>query len=66
MDVGGKRDVLQELRDAFDHDHPDIHFGLYYSLLEWFNPLYLMDRNNTLLTRFYPVALAFCIVPLQL
>ena len=42
--VGPKRNVLGELKEAFDKRHSDVHFGLYYSLFEWFNPLYLKDK----------------------
>ena len=31
----------------------DIHFGLYYSLFEWFHPLYLADRANNYTTQEY-------------
>ncbi len=30
-----------------------IHFGLYFSLFEWFNPLYLNDKQNKFATRDY-------------
>jgi len=52
MDVGPKRDVLGELRDAFNK-HDDLHFGIYYSLFEWFNPMYLKDKANNFTTREY-------------
>ena len=51
MAVGPYRDVLTELRTAFQTRHPEIHFGLYYSLYEWFNPIYLLDKENDDTTR---------------
>ena len=60
MDIGPKRDVVGELRDAF-RKHPDLHFGLYYSLFEWFNPMYLRDKANNYTTR-----CCFTIVRLQI
>ncbi len=53
MDVGPKRDVVGELKKAFDERHPDLHFGLYYSLYEWFNPIYVKDRENNFTTRLF-------------
>merc|ERR1719370_158605 len=53
-DVGPKKDVVGELKAAFKR-HPDIHFGLYYSLYEWFNPLYLKDKANQFKTRYYVI-----------
>ncbi len=41
LDTGPGRDVLGELKSAFSDS--GIHFGVYYSLYEWFNPLYLED-----------------------
>ena len=31
----------------------DLHFGTYHSLYEWFNPLYLEDKNNNFNTQTY-------------
>lgn len=46
MAIGPRRNVLKELKDAFDKNHPELHFGLYYSLFEWFNPIYLQDKES--------------------
>ncbi|XP_064457163.1 alpha-L-fucosidase-like [Ornithodoros turicata] len=46
LDVGPHRDLVGELANATREKAPDIHFGLYYSLLEWFNPLYLSDKQD--------------------
>ncbi|KAK8389375.1 hypothetical protein O3P69_008844 [Scylla paramamosain] len=43
-DVGPKRDLLGDLANAIKEKAPHIHFGLYHSLYEWFNPLYLKDK----------------------
>ena len=55
-DVGPKKDIVGELKAAFKR-HPDIHFGLYYSLYEWFNPLYLKDKANQFKTRYILISL---------
>jgi len=44
-DVGPKRDVLGDLADAV-RNSSDIRFGLYHSWFEFYNPLYLTDREN--------------------
>ena len=37
--------ILGDLANAI-RENTDIKFGLYHSLYEWFNPLYLMDKAN--------------------
>ncbi|KAK4308856.1 hypothetical protein Pmani_019470 [Petrolisthes manimaculis] len=44
VDVGPKRDLLGDLQLAIRTLTPHIHFGLYHSMYEWFNPLYLQDK----------------------
>jgi len=34
-------------------NNTDIHFGLYYSLYEWFHPLWVEDRDNKHETQYY-------------
>ncbi|XP_042225622.1 alpha-L-fucosidase-like isoform X1 [Homarus americanus] len=50
VDVGPKRDLLGDLAKAIKSTTPDIHFGLYHSLFEWFNPRYLDDKTNKFFT----------------
>lgn len=45
MDVGPKRDIVGELATAI-RNKTSIHFGLYHSLFEWFNPMYLSDKQS--------------------
>jgi len=44
--------VVGELRDAF-REHDDLHFGVYYSLFEWYNPMLMNDYANNYKTREY-------------
>jgi len=46
QDVGPGRNILGELSEAFAQQAPNVKFGLYYSLYEWFHPLYLQDKAN--------------------
>ncbi|KAK7101787.1 alpha-L-fucosidase-like [Littorina saxatilis] len=50
MDVGPKRDIVGELADAI-RSKTKLHFGLYHSLFEWFNPLFLEDKANNFTTQ---------------
>ena len=52
MAIGPMKDVVGELKTAFTEKHPELHFGLYYSLFEWYNPIYLKDKQNQFQTRF--------------
>eukprot|EP01133_Synstelium_polycarpum_P019684 gene19684-23575_t len=65
QDVGPKRDVVGEVSDAVKK--AGLHMGLYHSLFEWYNPLYLADAasgspptsdvyvNNILLPQLYDI-----------
>ena len=39
-------DIVGALANAARSKTPSIHFGLYFSQLEWFNPLYLQDQTK--------------------
>ncbi|XP_033746824.1 alpha-L-fucosidase-like isoform X2 [Pecten maximus] len=47
--TGPNRDLVGELADAI-RNKTDIKFGLYHSMFEWFNPLYLQDKANNFST----------------
>jgi len=50
MDVGPHRDLVGELANAV-RGTKDLRFGLYHSLYEWFNPLWISDKNNSFTTQ---------------
>jgi alpha-L-fucosidase len=43
-EIGPRRDLMRELADATRKE--GLRFGFYYSLYEWFNPLWLADRRR--------------------
>ncbi|KAJ8882388.1 hypothetical protein PR048_014195 [Dryococelus australis] len=49
-DVGAGRDLIGPLADAI-RNKTKLRFGLYHSLLEWYNPLYLRDKANNWTTQ---------------
>ncbi|XP_046572689.1 alpha-L-fucosidase-like isoform X1 [Haliotis rubra] len=53
MMVGPKRDIVGEMARALK-SKTDIHLGLYHSMYEWFNPLYLQDKANNYTTTKFP------------
>jgi alpha-L-fucosidase len=52
VEVGPKRDLLQEMSDAVRKR--GVRFGFYYSLYEWFNPLWLKDRPRYVAEHMFP------------
>jgi alpha-L-fucosidase len=51
QDVGPNRDIIKELSEAVRAKK--MKFGIYYSLYEWFNRMYLNDKNNAFLKQTY-------------
>ncbi|XP_077489216.1 alpha-L-fucosidase-like [Amblyomma americanum] len=49
VDIGSKRDLLGEFAKLLKTT-TNIRLGVYYSLYEWFNPLFLDDRENNFRT----------------
>ncbi|XP_395852.4 alpha-L-fucosidase isoform X2 [Apis mellifera] len=52
IDVGPQKDLIGELATAI-RNLTNLKFGLYYSLYEWYNPLYLFDKNNNFTTQIF-------------
>ncbi|XP_049828760.1 alpha-L-fucosidase-like [Schistocerca gregaria] len=50
MDVGPQRDLLGDLAAAL-REKTDLRFGVYHSLYEWFNPVYISDKANNYTTQ---------------
>jgi alpha-L-fucosidase len=44
VDVGPKRDIALDLMEA--GRRKNLHMGIYYSLYEWYNPLWLSDKQR--------------------
>nr|XP_003465681.1 plasma alpha-L-fucosidase [Cavia porcellus] len=55
VDEGPKRDVVKELELAVRKE-TNLHFGLYYSLFEWFHPLFLEDKSSSFHAQKFPTA----------
>ena len=56
IDVGPRRDIVGELAKEIKATKSpttgiNLHWGLYHSLKEWFNPLYVQDTTNDYKTR---------------
>ncbi|KAK7484425.1 hypothetical protein BaRGS_00024310 [Batillaria attramentaria] len=51
-DIGPNRDLVGELADAI-RTRTDLHFGVYHSLFEWFNPVYLQDKAANFTTQYF-------------
>ncbi len=61
MDVGPRRDLVGELAASIRNPkivspqtNLPLKFGVYHSLLEWFNPLYKQDLRNNATTHIFP------------
>ncbi|XP_065897280.1 alpha-L-fucosidase-like [Dysidea avara] len=52
VDTGPQRDLVGDLAAAI-RNYSDIHFGVYYSLYEWFHPLWQEDKANDFKTQYY-------------
>ena len=66
MDVGPHKDLIGEL--AVATRAAGLKFGVYHSLFEWFNPLYLADQakkfNTTITDSIFLQKVTFCIPPM--
>ena len=52
MEIGPHRDLVGELEQAIRKT--DIKFGLYYSLFEWYHPLWKFDRDKFVTEHLFP------------
>lgn len=61
MDVGLHRDVVGELAAAIRAlPSHRVHFGLYHSLYEWFNPMYVSDRSGNFTEQLFVANKVLC------
>ena len=52
VDIGPKRDILVDLMEA--GRRRGLHMGIYYSLYEWYNPLWLSDKKRYVAEHMFP------------
>ena len=52
VDIGPKRDLLLDLSEA--GRRKGLHMGIYFSLYEWYNPLWLSDRKRYVAEHVFP------------
>ncbi|XKL60007.1 hypothetical protein PGB90_001023 [Kerria lacca] len=52
VDVGPHKNIVGELATAI-RNYTNLKFGLYHSLYEWFNLLYLEDKKNNFTTKYF-------------
>ncbi len=52
VDIGPKRDLLLDLMEA--GRRKSLHMGIYYSLYEWYNPLWLSDKKRYVSEHLFP------------
>ena len=52
MEIGPKRDLLGDLSEAVRRK--GLRMGYYYSLYEWYNPLWLYDKQRYVRERMFP------------
>ena len=52
VDIGPRRDLLLDLMEA--GRRRDLRMGIYYSLYEWYNPLWLADRQRYAAEHMFP------------
>jgi alpha-L-fucosidase len=52
VDIGPKRDIALELMEA--GRRKGLHMGIYYSLYEWYNPLWLSDKKRYVAEHLFP------------
>ncbi|KAM6467227.1 plasma alpha-L-fucosidase isoform 1-T1 [Liasis olivaceus] len=55
VDIGPKRDLVAELASSI-RNRTSLRFGLYHSLFEWFNPLFLDDADSIFKKQQFPNA----------
>ncbi|MBV8809986.1 MAG: alpha-L-fucosidase [Acidobacteriaceae bacterium] len=52
VDIGPKRDLVLELTES--GRNKGLHMGIYYSLYEWYNPLWLSDKPRYVTEHMFP------------
>ena len=52
VDIGPKRDLLSDLSEA--GRRKGLHMGIYYSLYEWYNPLWLSNKKRYVSEHLFP------------